>query len=255
MGRNAAGISPRFPLQLVDAVIFDMDGVVTETVPVHMAAWKRLFNEYLEVRAAAGGEAFRPFDAVDYRRFVDGRPRYDGVRSFLESRGIHLPHGEPTDPPERETVCGLGNRKNAAFLASIAEQGVRAYPTTVEFIRHLRAAGCRVAVISASENASEVLRAAGVRGEFRVKVDGSDAARLGLPGKPDPAVFVEAARRLGVPVGRTAVVEDALAGVEAARRGAFPVVVGVDREGSGSALAASGATLVVRDLGELLAGD
>ncbi|HEX6231033.1 MAG TPA: trehalose-phosphatase [Actinomycetota bacterium] len=236
----------------VDAVVFDTDGVITDTASVHAAAWKRLFDEYLRERAERAGEPFEPFDAdEDYRRYVDGKPRYDGVRSFLESRGVHLPQGEPTDPPERETVCGLGNRKNGYFLDHLREHGAEPYPSTVELVRELRARGVETAAISASRNMSEVLEAAGVGDLFPVRVDGVVAEELGLRGKPDPAVFVEAARRLGVHPSRTAVVEDALSGVEAGKRGGFALVIGVDRTGHADALRAAGADVVVADLEEL----
>ncbi|HSL67970.1 MAG TPA: trehalose-phosphatase [Actinomycetota bacterium] len=239
-------------LGALDAVIFDMDGVVTDTAATHASAWKRLFDAYLERRSARTGEPWRPFDPdADYRLYVDGKPRYDGVRSFLASRGITLPEGDPSDPPDRETVCGLGNRKNASFLGLLEEEGARPYPSTVELVRELRTAGVRTAVISASRNMSEVLEAAGVADLFDARVDGVDADRLGFPGKPDPAVFLEAARKLGVEPGRAAVVEDALAGVEAGRRGGFGLVVGVDRSGHPDDLLRAGADVVVPDLAEV----
>jgi alpha,alpha-trehalase len=236
----------------IDAVIFDMDGVVTDTANVHAAAWKRLFDEYLQERAAAGGETFVPFDADhDYSRYVDGKPRYDGVRDFLAARGISLPEGEITDAPERETISGLGNRKDAYFLAHLREHGARAFPSTVDLVQRLTAKRVPTAIISASRNMTEVLAAAGLGDLFAVKVNGLDADRLNLRGKPYPDVFLEAARRLGVEASRAAIVEDALAGVEAGRRGGFGLVVGVDRTGHGDALLAAGADVVVRDLEEL----
>lgn len=241
-----------FPPPGFDAVIFDMDGVVTQTALVHAAAWKRLFDDHLRERSERTGEPFVPFDvATDYRRYVDGMPRYDGVRRFLASRGITLPEGTPADPPDAETVCGLGNRKNRTFLARVAEEGVLPFPTTVTLIRRLRERGIRTAIISASENATDILTAAGVIDLFDVQVDGTDSARLGLAGKPDPAIFLEAARRLGVEPPRAVVVEDALAGVTAGRSGGFGLVVGIDRVGLGTAMADLGADLVVGDLGEL----
>jgi HAD superfamily hydrolase (TIGR01509 family) len=235
----------------IAAVVFDTDGVLTDTASVHAAAWKRLFDGYLRERAARTGEPFRPFEREDYLRWVDGRPRFDGVAGFLASRGVELPWGDPADPPDRETVCGLGNRKNGFFLERLARDGVHAFPSSVELVRGLRAAGGGTAVVSASRNMVAVLDAAGIRGLFDVEVDGNEAARLGLPGKPDPALFVEAARRLGVAPARAAVVEDALAGVEAGRRGGFGLVVGVDRAGQAAALRARGADVVVADLGDL----
>jgi beta-phosphoglucomutase family hydrolase len=239
------------PLDRVDAVVFDTDGVLTDTAGVHAAAWKRLFDEYLRQRAARLGEPFRPFEQADYLRYVDGKPRYDGVAGFLASRGITLPWGDPSDPPDRETVCGLGNRKNGYFLAHLHEHGVHAFGSSVAFVRRLADHGVRRAVVSASRNMRAVLDAAGIRGLFDVEVDGMDAARLGLAGKPDPALFLEAAGRLAVAPARAAVVEDALAGVEAGRRGGFGVVVGVDRAGQAAELATRGADLVVDDLGRL----
>jgi beta-phosphoglucomutase family hydrolase len=242
---------PVIPLDRVDAVVFDTDGVLTDTASVHAAAWKRLFDEYLRQRAARLGEPFRPFEQRDYLLHVDGKPRYDGVAAFLASRGITLPWGDPTDPPGRETVCGLGNAKNRWFLEQLDQHGVRAFPGSVAFVRALRDKGVGTAAVSASRNMRAVLDAAGIRGLFDEEVDGTDAARLGLAGKPDPALFLEAARRLAVPPARAAVVEDALAGVEAGRRGGFGLVVGVDRTGQADALRERGAGLVVDDLSRL----
>jgi alpha,alpha-trehalase len=241
-------------LRTMQAVIFDLDGVVTRTAEVHAEAWKQLFDEYLAARARRLGEPFRPFDrSSDYRRFVDGKPRYEGVASFLGSRGIELPFGSSEDPEERETVCGLGNRKNRYFQEALATRGVDPYPSTLELIAALRRRGVRTAIVSSSRNCAAVLEAAGIRELFDAKVDGVDAAELGLPGKPDPAVFIDAARRLGVDPAHAAVVEDAIAGVEAGRRGGFGLVVGVDREAQFEALVAAGADVVVGDLGELAA--
>jgi beta-phosphoglucomutase family hydrolase len=242
---------PAIPLDRVDAVVFDTDGVLTDTASVHSAAWKRLFDEYLQQRADRLGEPFRPFEERDYLRYVDGKPRYDGVAGFLAARGITLPWGDPSDPPSHQTVCGLGNGKNRYFLAHLREHGVDAFPSSVAFVRELRANGVRTAVVSASRNMRAVLDAAGIRELFEVAVDGEDAARLGLAGKPDPALFLEAAGRLEVPPARAVVVEDALAGVEAGRRGGFGMVVGVDRAGQAAELAARGADVVVDDLGRL----
>ena len=242
---------PVLGLDRLDAVVFDTDGVLTDTAVVHAAAWKRLFDQYLEGRAARLGEPFRPFTPSDYLRHVDGRPRYDGVAAFLASRGIALTWGDPADPPGRETVCGLGNAKDRYFAAHLREHGARAFPASAALVRRLRAAGVRTAVVSASRNMLAVLASAGLHGLFDAEVDGVEAARLGLAGKPDPALFLEAARRLGVAPARAAVVEDALAGVEAGRRGGFGLVIGVDRSGQGAALAERGAEVVVDDLGRL----
>jgi trehalose 6-phosphate phosphatase len=235
----------------IDAVVFDMDGVVTDTASVHARAWARMFDRFLRRRADATGGSFSPFTDEDYRRYVDGKPRYDGVRGFLEARGITLPEGESSDPPDAQTVCGLGNRKDQDFLEHLRREGVDAFPTTVELLGRLRRARVRTAIISASRNLDEVLAAGGVEDLFEQRVGGVEAERLRLPGKPDPAVFLEAARRLGVEPRRAAVVEDAMAGVEAGRRGGFALVVGVDRTGHRSELEAAGADVVVEDLGEV----
>jgi alpha,alpha-trehalase len=240
------------PLDRVDAVIFDVDGVITDTASVHAAAWRRMFDAFLASRARRTDEAFVPFDAEeDYRQFVDGKPRYDGVRSFLASRGIVLPEGDPTDPSDRETVCGLGSRKNELFLEQLREHGAEPYRSTTELVRELVRRGVGVAAVSASRNMSEVLEAAGVAELFPVRVDGVIADELRLPGKPHPAAFLEAARRLDVEPSRAAVVEDARSGVEAAARGGFAFVIGVDRTGDGDALRTAGADIVVPDLAEL----
>jgi len=247
-----------------DAVVFDLDGVVTQTSAVHAAAWKRLFDGYLTERRARArgaatpgpgapvGDPLRPFDAdADYARFVDGKPRYDGVRDFLASRGIELPMGDPSDPPDAETVCGLGNRKNDLFNAEVREHGVKTYPSTVELIHQLHDAGIRVGLMSSSKNTAMVLDVTGLTDLFEVRVDGMVAAEVGLPGKPDPAMYLETARRLGVDAARSVVVEDAQSGVEAGRRGGFGLVIGVDRLGQAEALREHGADVVVDDLAEV----
>ncbi len=239
------------PRRRIVAFIFDTDGVVTRTATVHAAAWKAMFDVFLAARAAETGEPFVPFGDEDYRRYVDGRARYDGVAAFLESRSIRLPPGHPDDSPEVATVCGLGNRKNEAFLAEVQEHGVEAFSSTLEFVEALHEQGVRSAVVSASENCREILESAGAAEHFEVRVDGLDAAALGLAGKPDPALFLEAARRLAVAPDAAAVVEDAIAGVQAGRRGGFGLVVGLDRAGDPAALAASGADIVASDLSEL----
>ena len=245
-------VAPAAHLSGMEAVIFDLDGVVTRTADIHAEAWKQLFDEYLAERARRLGEPFRAFDREsDYRRHVDGKPRYDGVASFLASRDVQLPLGSPDDPDDRETVCGLGNRKNRYFRDELERTGVKPFPTAVSLIEKLRAKGISTAIASSSRNSKEVLDAAGIRRLFDVEVDGVDLAELGLPGKPDPALFLEAARRLGVDPGRTAVVEDAIPGVEAGRRGGFGLVIGVDRGAGRDALTAGGAHVVVGDLCEV----
>jgi alpha,alpha-trehalase len=246
------GRMTRPTLHELDAVIFDMDGVVTETATVHAAAWKKLFDTYLETRAQETGEAFVPFDEHgDYERYVDGKNRYDGVRSFLESRGIELPQGTPDDPPGSDTVCAMGNGKDAYFLEHVRQEGVRPYPSTIRLIEDLRSRGVKIGLVSASRNAEEVLVAAGALDLFDQRVDGVVAAEMKLKGKPDPAMFLEAARRLGVEPGRAAVVEDALSGVAAGAAGHFALVVGVARAGQAHALLQSGADVAVADLAEL----
>jgi len=240
----------------LDAVVFDLDGVITQTATVHAAAWKRLFDEFLREQAEADGARFEPFDAdADYLTFVDGKPRYDGIRDFLKSRGIELPWGDPSDPADRETVCGLGNRKNAFFREHLRNHGVSVFDSTVKLVGELRAGGFRTAVISASKNCEAVLEAAGVADLFETRVDGIEAQRLNLPGKPAPDVFLEAARRLEVDPARTAVVEDAQAGVAAGKAGGFALVIGVDRSNQAEALKEAGADVVVEDLEEVFMED
>jgi alpha,alpha-trehalase len=225
-----------------DAVVFDLDGVVTDTAAVHLRAWRRLFDEYLPARAPRPGEDHAPFTDEDYRRYVDGRPRYDGVATFLAARGI--------DPGSAE-VRRLGDRKDGYFGELLHRDGVRVFAGTVALIGALRAAGLVVGVISASRHCAEVLAAGGLAGLFDVRVDGVVADELGLPGKPDPAVFVLAAHRLGVRPQRTVVVEDALAGVQAGRAGGFGLVIGVDRTGHAAELRGGGADVVLTDLAEV----
>ncbi|WP_254622599.1 HAD family hydrolase [Rhodococcus sp. W8901] len=223
--------------------LFDMDGVVTDTARVHARAWSRLFDEFLDERGK--GEAH--FTADDYVNYVDGRPRVDGVASFLASRSIDIPHGDPSDPPEAHTVCGLAARKDALFLHELDENGVDAFPGTVTLIERLRAAHVPVALVTASRNANRVLTAAGLADSFDARVDGIDVDRLSLAGKPDPATYLEGARRLGLAPSQCVVLEDALSGVEAGRRGSFGVVVGVDRTHHAAALREAGADVVVAD--------
>ncbi len=235
----------------IEAVIFDVDGVVTDTARVHAAAWTSVFDDVLRRRADAGLGDFTPFTLEDYLTYVDGRPRYEGVQGFLASRTIDLPAGSPVDPPGNDTVCAIGNRKDRTFVDLILRDGVRAFPDALALLGRLADAGISVAAVSASRNAAEVLRAAHVIERFLVHVDGVDSDRLGLAGKPDPAIFLEAARRLGTSPSRMVVLEDAQSGVEAGRRGGFGLVVGVARAGTGEALAEHGADVVVAGLDEL----
>jgi len=252
---NPAHIWPR-TIGLPDTVmacLFDMDGVLTETARVHAAAWKEVFDEELSEWAAESGRPFVPFDSIlDYDRFVDGKPRAEGVTSFLASRSIRLPYGTPDDPPGAATVFGLGNRKQAILLRMIRNQGVQPHDGSARYVRAARAAGMRTAVVSSSTNCREILHAAGIAGLFDHWIDGVVADRQRLRGKPAPDTFLAAAELLGVQPSQAAVFEDALAGVEAARAGGFGFVVAVDRADQGDALRARGADIVVSDLAELL---
>jgi beta-phosphoglucomutase family hydrolase len=231
-----------------DAALFDLDGVLTPTAEVHKRAWQALFTDFLTRR----GFVDQPYVVDDYFAYIDGKPRYDGVRSFLASRGITLPDGDPSDDPETETVCGLGNRKNAFFNSVLADEGVQPYPGSVRLLDHLADRGTKMAVVSSSRNTPPVLEAAGLAERFSVVVDGNVAAREHLPGKPAPDTFAYAAEQLGVPRDRAVVFEDALSGVQAGRAGNFGLVVGVDRGVGAEQLMGSGADVVVADLAELV---
>jgi beta-phosphoglucomutase family hydrolase len=233
--------------------LFDLDGVLTETAKVHDAAWKEMFDDYLRERAQRSGEPFVPFDPVaDYDEYVDGKPRADGTRSFLASRGIELPDGHENDPPDAQTVYGLGNRKNEIVLRRIHEDGVEAYPGSVSYVRAVKEAGLPRAVVSSSTNCRDVLVAAGIEDLFDARVDGVVAEREHLRGKPAPDTFLAGARALGLKPTAATVFEDALAGVAAGRAGGFGFVVGVDRVGQAAGLKQHGADVVVKDLAELL---
>lgn len=239
------------------ACLFDLDGVLTDTASVHTRAWKAMFDGYLRARADRTGEAFVPFDPVsDYQQYVDGRPREDGVRTFLASRGIQLPDGDPGDPPDQpagaETVAGLGNRKNDAFGRTLHEDGVTVFEGSRRYLRAAVDAGLAVAVVSSSANTREVLEVTGLAQYVRVRVDGVTIREEHLRGKPAPDTFVRGADLLGVPPDQAAVFEDALSGVEAGRAGHFGIVVGVDRVGHADALREHGADVVVQDLADLL---
>jgi beta-phosphoglucomutase family hydrolase len=237
----------------VRGCLFDLDGVLTQTAKVHDAAWKQMFDAYLRERAEQTGEPFVPFDPVeDYDEFVDGKPRAEGTRSFLASRGITLPDGGRDDPADAQTVHGLSNRKNALVLQHIREEGVEAYDGSVRYVRAVRDAGLRRAVVSSSANCRDVLVAAGIESLFEYRIDGIVAEREHLRGKPEPDTFLAGARALGLLPAEAAVFEDALAGVAAGRAGAFGYVVGVDRAGQADALRKHGADIVVADLAELM---
>lgn len=237
----------------IKACLFDLDGVLTQTAKVHAAAWKEMFDAYLRERAERDGDEFVAFDdRGDYDRYVDGKPRADGVRSFLESRSIHLDEGGSEGPPGAETIAGLGDRKNALVLKLIDEQGVEPYAGSVRYLEAATEAGLKLAVVSSSANCRAVLAAAGIEGMFAEIVDARVAEEQGLAGKPAPDTYLAGARAVGVEPAEAAVYEDALAGVEAGRAGEFGCVIGLDRVGQAEALAEHGADMVVADLDELL---
>ncbi|MEV6347026.1 beta-phosphoglucomutase family hydrolase [Actinoplanes sp. NPDC051851] len=237
----------------VTACLFDLDGVLTQTALVHSAAWKQTFDEFLQTWSEHHDQPFMPFDSgADYHKYVDGRQRADGVRTFLTSRGITLPEGTPDDGPDQETVNGVGNRKNILVLQKIKEGAVQVYPGSVEYLKAAKEAGLRRAVVSASANCKDVLEAAGIADLLEARVDGVVARELGLPGKPAPDTFLRGAELLGLPPESCAVFEDAQAGVAAGRAGGFGIVIGVDRVGQAEELRAHGADVVVTDLAELL---
>jgi beta-phosphoglucomutase family hydrolase len=236
-----------------DAVLLDLDGVITDTADLHAACWKQMFDEYLQKRATERGEAFRPFDlATDYRLYVDGKPRFDGVRDFLTSRGIHLPEGSPDDPPQAETVGGLGNRKNDLVNKAIQEIGVEPYEGSVKLIHQLRHRGFKIAVVTSSQNCEAVLTAARLNAFFDERVDGNLIHAQQLAGKPAPDTFLIAAKLLGVEPARAVVIEDAISGVQAGSSGNFGLVIGIARKGNADELQHHGAHLVVTDLNELV---
>jgi beta-phosphoglucomutase family hydrolase len=236
-----------------DAVLFDLDGVLTATAKVHAACWKRVFDAFLVERAKAAGKQFEPFRIdPDYYLHVDGKPRYDGVRDFLSSRGIWLPEGSREDPPGHDTVCALGNGKDELVAEMMESEGVDAYEDAVLLVRRLRQLGIKTGVVSSSRHCARALEAAGIAELFEVRVDGQVIQELGLPGKPAPDSFLEAARRLQTPPHRTAVVEDAISGIKAGRAGHFALVIGVSRKNDAAALMESGAHVVLTDLRDLM---
>lgn len=245
------GTSKPLTRENFDAVLFDLDGVITSTAKVHSHAWKELFDGYMKSLDAQAGRKFIPFTDEDYRIYVDGKPRYEGVRSFLESRGISLPFGSPADPETAETCCGLGNKKNAYFNEYLKEEGAEVFETSVALIHQLLEKGFKTAVVSSSKNCKTVLDAADLKDLFELRVDGLVAERDDLPGKPEPDTFLAAAERLGVPPERAVVVEDSISGVQAGHLGGFGLVIGVDRVGEAEELRRAGAHIVVTDLGEV----
>ena len=236
-----------------DAVLFDLDGVITDTANLHAASWKQMFDEYLKKRAAEKTEDFVPFDiASDYQLYVDGKSRFDGVRDFLASRNISLPEGTPDGPPQAETVCGLGNRKNALVNKIIEKEGVELYEGSVRFIHQLRHQGFKIAIVTSSQNCDAVLKAAKLDAHFEVQVDGNVIQAKKLAGKPAPDAFLMAAKLLDVEPKRAVVIEDAISGVQAGRIGNFGLVIGVARKTNAKELQRQGANLVVTDLSELV---
>ncbi|MCX4912169.1 HAD family phosphatase [Streptomyces sp. NBC_00687] len=232
----------------IQACLFDLDGVITRTAGLHAAAWKDMFDEFLKARF---GQEFRPFDQADYDRYVDGRPRADGVRTFLASRGVELPEGTPSDPADADTVRRLAERKNELLLARIRQDGVQAYDDSLDYVRAVRGVPLRTAVVSSSKNCQAMLRAIGAEELFEVRIDGTVAEARGLQGKPAPDTFLAAAHELGVAPAACAVFEDALAGMEAGRSGHFGYVVGVDRADQAADLRSHGADTVVEGLSAL----
>ena len=236
-----------------DAVLFDLDGVLTDTAKVHAACWKAVFDEFLQAQALRTDQPFRPFDIeTDYNRYVDGKLRQDGTSGFLESRGIQLPFGQPDSPPNEETVWGLSNRKDEMVRTMLSDKGVDVLEDGVALVRHLREIGIKIGVVSSSKNCRAVLESVGLQDLFDTRVDGEVADLLGLPSKPAPGQFLEAARQLGVSPDRTVVVEDAVAGVQAGRSGGFGLVIGIARKGDAAALRENGADIVVTDLTDLI---
>jgi beta-phosphoglucomutase family hydrolase len=245
--------SARITRDRYDAVLLDLDGVITDTANLHAACWKQMFDQYLQQRAAQRDETFRPFDlATDYLLYVDGKPRFDGVRAFLTSRGIQLPEGSSDDPPQIESVCGLGNRKNELVNKVIEEVGVEPYEGSVKLIRQLRDQGFKTAVVTSGQNCTVVLKAAKLDGFFEVRVDGNTIHAQQLAGKPAPDTFLMAAKLLGVEPARTVIIEDAISGVQAGFNGNFGLVIGIARKGNAEELQRHGAHVVVNDLGELV---
>jgi beta-phosphoglucomutase family hydrolase len=235
-----------------NAVIFDLDGVITDTAAVHSTSWKRMFDEYLQISAVRTNTTFREFThKQDYLPYVDGKPRYKGVASFLKSRGIDLPFGEPNDPPHKETICGLGNRKNQLFNEFISGGNVKVFESTVQFIHQLLEDGIQIGVASSSKNCKAVLESAGLLDLFETRVDGEVSADLGLKGKPEPDIFTTACNNLGVRYDRTVIVEDAVSGVQAGRNGNFGLVLGIAREDNAAELIENGADIVIVDMGEI----
>ena len=239
-----------------DAWLFDLDGVITDTASVHGEAWKKTFDEYLKKVAERDGDDFEPFEIdPDYFEYVDGKPRYEGVDSFLRSRGIEIPWGTPDDAPGEETVCGVGNQKNILFNEILQSRGADIFDSTVSLIRELRKHGIKVAVVSSSKNCTTILDVANLSDLFDLQIDGVVAAAEGIAGKPQPDTYVEAANRLGVAVDRSVVIEDAISGVQAGRAGNFGLVLGIARHDEPEVLVNNGADIAIRDMAEISISD
>ncbi len=236
-----------------DAVLCDLDGVITDSAKLHAACWKKVFDAFLKKRSDDTGEPFEPFDReADYEKYVDGKPRYDGVQSFLDSRNIDLSYGRPDDSSDKETVCGLGNRKDELFEQDLKSDGVEVFQGTVAWVRRLLKQGIRTAVVSSSKHCKLVLEVVGISDLFEARVDGNLVDDLSLKGKPAPNTYIKASEMLGVKPERAVVVEDAISGVQAGRNGKFGLVIGVDRHGDADELRQNGADVVVTDLADLL---
>ncbi|MFH1283369.1 MAG: beta-phosphoglucomutase family hydrolase [bacterium] len=236
-----------------DAVLFDMDGVLTVTATVHAKCWKRMFDQFLEGYSEKNNQPFIPFDEDrDYKLYVDGKPRNDGVRSFLESRGITLPEGNSESIPDNSTISGLANWKNICVNNVFRTKGVDVYEGSLRYVLHIRSLEIKTAVVTSSKNCDEILKTAGINELFDARVDGTVSSELNLSGKPDPDIFLEAAKKLGVSPKRSVVIEDAISGVQAGKNGGFGLVIGVNRDGDPELLSKNGADIVVNDLGELL---
>jgi len=241
-------ISDASPKYNFDAVIFDLDGVITKTASVHAESWKVMFNEYLRLREQRDDESFQEFSYdKDYLTYLDGKPRYQGVQSFLESRGIDIPFGEKEDAPDQETVCGLGNKKNVTFRDLLEKEGVEVYEPAVALLKNLKAQGIHVGVASSSKNCQYVLQSVGLNKFFETRVDGIISVELGLKGKPDGDIFITAAKNVGAVPQRSVVVEDAVSGVQAGRNGGFGLVIGVARENNEDDLKKNGADVVIKN--------
>ena len=246
-------MNPAIALTQFEAMLFDLDGVLTPTAKIHAACWKRVFDEFLKSRADATGDPFVPFDLPqDYHSYVDGKPRYPGVESFLAARNIKLPYGDPKDPPNQTTVCGIGNGKDSYFATVLQEDGIEAFPGAIALVKDLRDKGIKTAVVSSSRNCKAVLKAANITHLFDTIMDGKVAETLKIPGKPAPDTFLRAAADLAVAPEKAVVFEDAIVGVQAGKQGKFGLVVGVAELDNAQALSDNGANIVVADLGELL---